>query len=107
MNTTIMLNDLTALINKIDWVIHDVTQVSTLESLALFDALVVLKSNIQSQHDKMVTGITPHRFVTTPRFKPALVVAHDEHTKEKVLTSINALQHPLFMRGAIAARDVE
>ena len=76
-----------------------------MESMALFDSLVVLKSNVQKQHDKVVAGRAPHRTLQAPRFKPALVVAHDEYTKEKVVTAINSLQHPLFMRGDIAVRD--
>lgn len=106
MNTTIILNDLSALLAGIESSIQDITQVSTLESLELFDSLVALKSNVQSQYDKVVAGSAPHRFVESPRFKPGLAVAHDEHTQEGVLRAINPLQHPLFMRGDIAVRDV-
>lgn len=101
----IIQSDLAALVSGVDDRINDVTSVSTMESMALFDSLVVLKSNVQKQHDKVVAGRTPHRTLQAPRFKPALVVAHDEYTKEKVVTAINALQHPLFMRGDIAVRD--
>lgn len=101
----IIQSDLAALVSGVDDRINDVTSVSTMERMALFDSLVVLKSNVQKQHDKVVAGRTPHRTLQAPRFKPALVVAHDEYTKEKVLTAINALQHPLFMRGDIAVRD--
>jgi len=101
----IIQSDLATLVESVDKQINETTSVSTMESIALFDALVVLKSNVQKQHDKVVTGRVSHRTVQSPRFKPALAIAHDEYTKENVVTAINALQHPLFMRGDIAVRD--
>lgn len=101
----IIQNDIETLIESIDDRIDEATQVSTVESMALFDALVNLKDNVQLQRDKVVEGRAPHRLVPSPKFQPALVLAHDEYTKENVLTAINALQHPLFMRGDIAVRD--
>ena len=102
----IMQGDLSALVVGVDERINEATKVSTMESMALYDSLVLLKGNVQIQHDKVVAGKLPHRTVRAPRFKPALVVAHDEHTSEKVITAINTLQHPLFMRGDILVRDM-
>ncbi|PNH91337.1 DNA circularization N-terminal domain-containing protein [Vibrio diazotrophicus] len=101
----IIQSDLSALIDSLDERIDDVTQVSTAESMELFDALLVLKSNVQTQYDKVDKGTAPHRVVHQPRFKPALSIAHDQYTNEQIITAINALQHPLFMRGDIAVRD--
>ncbi|WED29888.1 DNA circularization N-terminal domain-containing protein [Vibrio sp. DW001] len=104
--TTIMQSDVVTLIENIDDRVTQVTHVSTLESIELYDALVVLKNSVQAQYDKVVAGCISHRVVQAPRAKPALVVAHDERTDEKVITAINALQHPLFMRGELSVRDV-
>jgi len=104
---TIMQSDVSILIEGVEARVSDTTQVSTLESIELYDALVVLKGNMQAQYDKVVSGCVSHRLVKAPRPKPALVVAHDERTDEKIITAINALQHPLFMRGDISVRDVE
>ncbi|PJC85314.1 hypothetical protein CSW98_15925 [Vibrio sp. HA2012] len=101
----IIKSDLSTLLSKLDDRINEVTQVSTSESIELFDSLIALKSNIRTQYDKAVTGSTSHRTVQYPRFKPALVIAHDERAKESIITAINALQHPLFFRGDIAVRD--
>lgn len=98
-------NDLSTLIIGIDERIKDTTQVSTLESIELFDAITTLKSNVKVQQDKVVSGTAPHRTVQSPRFQSALTIAHDEFTQEKVITKMNALQHPLFIRGDIAVRD--
>ncbi|NAW58749.1 MULTISPECIES: DNA circularization N-terminal domain-containing protein [unclassified Vibrio] len=102
----IIQSDLAALVSGVDDRIEEVTQVSTKESLALFDALVVLKAHVQKQHDKVSKGRRPHRLVATPKYRPALALAHDEYTRENIITAINALQHPLFLRGDIAVRDV-
>ncbi|MFS1476664.1 DNA circularization N-terminal domain-containing protein [Vibrio lentus] len=99
-------NDLSTLIVGIDERIKDTTKVSTLESIELFDAVTTLKSNVKVQQDKVVSGTAPHRTVQSPRFQSALTIAHDEFTQEKVITKMNALQHPLFIRGDIAVRDV-
>ncbi|MEZ8321634.1 hypothetical protein AB6C72_24870, partial [Vibrio splendidus] len=98
--------DLSTLIVGIEERIKDTTQVSTLESIELFDAVTTLKSNVKVQQDKVVSGTASHRTVQSPRFQSALTIAHDEFTQEKVITKMNALQHPLFIRGDIAVRDV-
>ncbi|KJY78950.1 DNA circularization N-terminal domain-containing protein [Vibrio nigripulchritudo] len=103
----IIRRDLTALATAVENRIADVTQVSTMESMAVFDALLGLKRSIQTQYDKVTAGSLPHRTVQSPRFKSALNIAHDEYTKEGMVTSLNALQHPLFMRGDVALRDAE
>lgn len=99
-------SDLSTLIVGLDERIKDITKVSTLESIELFDAVTTLKSNVKVQQDKIVSGTAPHRTVQSPRFQSALTIAHDEFTQEKVITKMNALQHPLFIRGDIAVRDV-
>ncbi|MFA0551914.1 DNA circularization N-terminal domain-containing protein [Vibrio lentus] len=99
-------NDLSTLIVGIDERIKETTQVSTLESIELFDAVTTLKSNVKVQQDKVGSGTAPHRTVQSPRFQSALTIAHDEFTQEKIITKMNALQHPLFIRGDIAVRDV-
>ncbi|MBU2898036.1 DNA circularization N-terminal domain-containing protein [Vibrio hepatarius] len=101
----IIQSDLSTLIVSVDERIREATQVSTLESIELYDALTSLKSNVQTQHDKVTEGIKAHRTVQSPRFKSALAIAHDEYTNENVITKMNALQHPLFIRGDIAVRD--
>ena len=103
----IIKSDLVNLLISIDERVRDVTTTSTPETIALFDSLIALKSHLQTQHDKVAAGTTHHRLVETPRFKPALCIAHDEHAQELVLTSINAMQHPLFFRGEIAVRGVK
>lgn len=100
----IIKSDLANLIISIDDRVRDVTTTSTPETIALFDSLVALKGHLQLQCDKVLTGVAHHGLVLAARFKPALCIAHDEHAKEVVLTSINATQHPLFFRGEIAIR---
>ena len=97
--------DLSTLIISIDERIKCTTRTSTIENIDLFDALTSLKSNVKTQHDKVVRGSIAHRTVQSPRFKSALSIAHDEFTQEKIITKMNALQHPLFIRGDIAVRD--
>lgn len=106
MNSNVILNDLNALIAALEMNINEVTRTSTVESLKLYESLITLKSNVNEQHDKVIAGITPHRIVPKPRFIPALVLAHDEQSSETMLTALNGLQHPLFMRGDIAVREV-
>lgn len=101
----IIQSDLSTLIVSVDDRIKETTQVSTQESIELYDALTSLKSNVQTQHDKVAEGTKAHRTVQSPHFKSALTIAHDEYTNENVITKMNALQHPLFIRGDIAVRD--
>ncbi|CAH7006647.1 DNA_circ_N domain-containing protein [Vibrio chagasii] len=98
--------DLSILLLSLDDRIREVTQVSTLESMALFDALTTLKSNVKNQQNKVVDGSIAHKTVLLPRYKPALTLAHEEFTKEQIITKMNALQHPLFLKGGIAVREV-
>ncbi|WP_076589681.1 DNA circularization N-terminal domain-containing protein [Vibrio ostreicida] len=101
----IIKSDLSTLIINVDDRIKETTQVSTQESIELYDALTSLKSNVQTQLDKVTEGTKAHRTVLSPHFKSALTIAHDEYTNENVITKMNALQHPLFIRGDIAVRD--
>ena len=103
----IIQSDLTALVESLDERIEEVTQVSTMENMVLFDSLLALKSNVQTQLDKVIKGSAAHRVIEQPRFKPALAIAHDQYSDEHLITAINALQHPLFMRGEIAVRDAQ
>ncbi|WP_295898953.1 DNA circularization N-terminal domain-containing protein [uncultured Vibrio sp.] len=98
-------SDLSILVTNIDDRIAGTTQVSTQESVELFDSLTALKSSVKTQQDKVIEGTTPHRTVESPRFQPALTIAHNEFTQERIVTKMNALQHPLFIHGDIAIRD--
>ncbi|WP_075990095.1 DNA circularization N-terminal domain-containing protein [Vibrio fluvialis] len=101
----IIQSDLAALLDGIDERVRETTSVSTVESLDIFDALVALKGGIQTQHDKVIKGTAAHRVIEQPRSKPALTIAHDQYTAEPIVTAMNALQHPLFLRGDIAVRN--
>ncbi|EPA8364731.1 hypothetical protein ACQ676_000206 [Vibrio fluvialis] len=101
----IIQSDLTALLEGIDARVAEITSVSTVESLDIFDALVALKGGIQTQNDKVIKGTAAHRVIEQPRSKPALTIAHDQYTAEPIVTAMNALQHPLFLRGDIAVRN--
>lgn len=101
----IIQSDLSTLAASIDDRIKETTQVSTKESIKLYDALTLLKSNVQTQQDKVIQGTKADRTVQSPHFKSALTIAHDEYTNEPIITKMNALQHPLFIRGDIAVRD--
>ena len=102
----IIQSDLSTLAVSIDDRIKETTQVSTKESIELYDALTLLKHNVQTQQDKVTQGTKADRTVPSPHFKAALTIAHDEYTNEHIITKMNALQHPLFIRGDIAVRDV-
>ena len=101
----IIQSDLSTLIVSVDDCIKEATQVSTKESTELYDALTLLKTNVQNQRDKVKEGTKVHKTIQSPHFKSALAIAHDEYTNENVITKMNALQHPLFIRGDIAVRD--
>lgn len=101
----IIQSDLAALLDGIDARVRETTSVSTVESLDIFDALVALKGGIQTQHDKVIKGTAAHRVIEQPRSKPALSIAHDQYTAEPIVTAMNALQHPLFLRGDITVRN--
>ena len=107
MNSNVILNDLNALLSALDANIGEVTANSTVEALELYESLTSLKGNVQTQRDKVIAGITPHRTVVKPKYTPALALAHDEQSSEAMVTALNALQHPLFMRGDIAVRNVK
>ncbi|MBY7767708.1 DNA circularization N-terminal domain-containing protein [Vibrio fluvialis] len=101
----IIQSDLAALIDGIDARVTETTSISTVESLDIFNALEALKGGIQTQHDKVIKGTAAHRVIEQPRSKPALTIAHDQYTAEPIVTAMNALQHPLFLRGDIAVRN--
>ncbi|ENQ5771684.1 DNA circularization N-terminal domain-containing protein [Vibrio fluvialis] len=101
----IIQSDLAALLDGIDERVTETTIVSTVESLDIFDALTALKGGIQTQYDKVIKGTAAHRVIEQPRSKPALTIAHDQYTAEPIVTAMNALQHPLFLRGDIAVRN--
>ncbi len=71
--------------------IGDATHVSTIESLELFNALVVLKDGINAQVGKVVKGSTPTRYATVPRCIPALTLAHQHNLNATVVVALNPL----------------
>lgn len=102
---SITLNDLQMLRDATAHCIGRVTALSTMESIALYDALLSMQMALQAQRDKLLKGSEAHRTVTLVKFQPGLTLAHDEFTEYDILTAINPLQHPLFMRGAVGVRD--
>ncbi|MEC4728162.1 DNA circularization N-terminal domain-containing protein [Shewanella sp. D64] len=97
-----ILNDLQRIVSEIDARIDDATSVSTIESLALFNALVVLKDGISVHIAKVVKGSSPTLHDLLPRPIPALALAHEHHAELQMLTSLNPAQHPLFLCGTVA-----
>ncbi|ODS09755.1 DNA circularization N-terminal domain-containing protein [Vibrio scophthalmi] len=98
-------SDLSTLLESLDERVTEATQVSTLESIELYDALIALQGNVQMQKDKFIEGTSAHRWIQSPVFRPALTIAHDEQTRELLLRGMNNLQHPLFFRGDVAIRE--
>lgn len=98
----ITLSDINRINTQLDVCIADVTTVSTLESLALFDALTTLKENVNTQSDKVQKGSQPKSYIESARFQPALVIAHNTSHDEDLVTALNPNQHPLFLQGNIA-----
>ncbi len=97
-----ILNDLHRITSEMEARIGDATHVSTIESLELFNALVVLKDGINAQVSKVVKGSTPTRYATVPRCIPALTLAHQHNLNATVVVALNPAQHPLFLRDVIA-----
>lgn len=97
----ITLSDIDRITTQLGVCIGDVTVVSTLESLALFDSLTTLNENISAQSDKVKQGSLPKRHVELARFQPALVIGHNSYQDEALITALNASQHPLFLRGSV------
>ncbi len=104
---SVILSDLTSITLEIDARIHDVTNVSTLESLALFDALVDLRKGVGAQYDKVNTGAEPQRYLERPRFIPTLVLAQQTENSASLIEALNPLQHPLFLSETIAMREIK
>lgn len=98
----ITLSDFDRITTQLGVCISDVTVVSTLESLALFDSLTTLNENVGAQSDKVKNGSLPKRYVELARFQPALVISHNTYQGEAFITALNASQHPLFLRGDVA-----
>lgn len=102
-----ILSDLQQITREIDARVYEVTTVSTLESLELFDALISLKEGVSSQSNKVKKGSEPQGFLERARFIPALVLAKKEKSSAPLVMALNPLQHPLFLSGVIAMRGNE
>lgn len=102
-----ILSDLSCITTAIDNQISAVTDVSTLESLALFDGLVGLAQGVAVQYDKVKKGSEPRRYLERARFIPALVLAKQENDSSPLIRALNPLLHPLFLSGVIAMRGSE
>ncbi|MUH95206.1 hypothetical protein GNP63_01395 [Aliivibrio fischeri] len=103
--SSVTLHDLESLTTEIDTRIDEVTGVSTLESVALFDALIELRKSVGAQYSKVEKGAKPLRYIERPRFIPALTLAQQEGNSAALIEALNPLQHPLFLSGTIAMRD--
>ncbi len=97
-----ILNDLKRITTEMEARIGEATSVSTLESLALFNALVVLKDGIGAQIGKVTKGSVPTQYQTLPRPVPALALAYQYHSNAELVVVLNSTQHPLFLRNAVA-----
>ena len=97
-----ILNDLKRITTEMEARIGEATSVSTLESLALFNALVVLKDGIGAQIGKVSKGSVPTRHKTLPRSVPALALAYQCHSNAELVVVLNPTQHPLFLRDVVA-----
>ncbi len=97
-----ILNDLHRITSEMEQRIGDATHVSTIESLELFNALVVLKDGVSAQIGKVTKGSTPTRSVVVPRCIPALTLAHQHYSSAELVVALNPAQHPLFLRDAVA-----
>ena len=104
---SIILSDLESITKEIDARITEVTNESTLESIELFHSLTSLKKGVEVQYNKVKLGSEAQRFIDKGRYVSALVLAHQSNSKEKLVTALNPLQHPLFLRGSIAMRVSE
>lgn len=98
----ITISDINRITVQLDACITDVTSVSTLESLELFDALTSLKENVSAQSNKVEKGSTPKNYIELARFQPALTIGHSTDSDEALITALNPQQHPLFIRGRVA-----
>lgn len=105
-NASLIVSDLDDLIHSLSAQIDTVTGVATVESLAIYDALVGLVDVIQRQKQKAVEAITPSEIKTISRYLPALAIAHDSKTDAAMLRKLNPLIHPLFVRGDVALGGV-
>ena len=99
-----ILNDLLRIVSEIDARIDDVTRVSTIESVALFNALITLKDGINVQITKVRKGSEPAQYQALARPIPALTLAHEHRTTLPMLTSLNQSLHPLFLCGTVAIK---
>jgi prophage DNA circulation protein len=97
-----ILNDLRRITSEMEARIGDATRVSTLESLELFNALVVLKDGIGAQIGKVTKGSIPTRHKTLPRPVPALALSYQYHSNAELVVALNPTQHPLFLRDVVA-----
>ena len=98
----VVFNDLQRLAVQIDARIVEATEVSTVESLALFNALVVLRDGVGAQVDKVKLGSTPVKYDTLMRGVPALALAHNHHASDALVVALNPSLHPLFLCGDVA-----
>ncbi|MGR6860824.1 DNA circularization N-terminal domain-containing protein [Aliivibrio salmonicida] len=97
-----ILNDLKRITTEMEVRIGDATRVSTLESLELFNALVVLKDGINTQIGKVIKGSVPTRHKTLPRPVPALALSYQYYSNAELVAALNPTQHPLFLRDVVA-----
>lgn len=98
----LIISDLELLIDGVNNLILDATQVATVESVKMYEALVDLFDVLQEQNAKAKTAITPKQITAVPRYTTALTLAHNTGTSEPMLRKLNPLLHPLFVSGSIA-----
>lgn len=97
-----ILSDLKNITAALGGCIASVTDVSTIASLALYNALVGLLNSIESQVVKVVLGSSPVLYKECLRPVPGLALAHQSCSDEELITILNSSHHPLFLRGAVA-----
>lgn len=101
----IINNDLKVLIESLDQRVQEVTNIATQENIELYNALTALKSHIQAQKDKLLSGTQACKSLYAAHFTPALCLAHDSYSGHDIITRLNALRHPLFLGDNIAIRE--
>ncbi len=102
-----IMSDLATLSKEVASRVDEVTDGSTLESIELYHSLIALKEGIDNQYNKVKKGSEPQSYVDQVRPLPALVLAHQSDSNEKMVTALNPSMHPLFLHGTVAMRVSE
>ncbi len=94
-------DNINLLIEHLDNLVNDATRTATYESLALSEAINVLREFVVNQYNKVSQYCQRSKTITLLKPCPLLSISQSQECDSMQLSALNSIVHPLFVSGEV------